>query len=478
MPEPAIPATVLIVDEDLEGSHLLEEALQREGLATTRVAACPDALLWLADHPADLLLVRLKPPAGAAPELARHLARGRRCVPYVLLSCEDADPESAKSEESPALAALEREASVAPWVSEAVKRALERAQRERRLVQAEAALRATEDRYRMLFELNPLPTWVYDLETLAFLAVNNAAVLHYGYTCEEFLRMTIKDIRPADEATKVSEFLVQLSHGAPPSPRIWRHLKKDRTPIDVEIVSHPVLFDGRKARLVLANDVTDRKRLEREILEISEREQRRIGQDLHDGLGQHLAGIELMSQVLEQNLGAKNRKEAARAGEIAGHVRDAISQTRSLARGLSPVLLEAEGLMPALADLAEHTQQVFGVACRWDCDPPVFFDEQAAATHLYRIAQEAVSNAIKHGKADRIVIRLSRAAERIILEVRDNGVGIGDEVPRGGGMGLRIMQYRADMIGGALVVRRGPDHGTWVTCSVWANPGRSRANSA
>src|SRR5262249_1883067 len=149
-------------------------------------------------------------------------------------------------------------------------------------------------------------------------------------------------------------------------------------------------------------------RLEKEILEISDREQRRIGQDLHDGLCQQLAGIELMSQVLEGKLAPRSKSDAARAGEIAGHVRDAISQTRLLARGLSPAPLDSEGLMSALQELASNTEKIFSVACRLDCRTPVLVEDHAAATHLFRIAQEAVSNAIKHGKARRIAIHLKR----------------------------------------------------------------------
>lgn len=209
--------------------------------------------------------------------------------------------------------------------------------------------------------------------------------------------------------------------------------------------------------------------LEKALLQISEREQRRIGQDLHDGLGQYLAGIELMSQVLEQNLASKRLKaEASRAGDIARHVREAISQARLLARGLSPVVLESGGLMSALQELATSTERMFRVSCAFICAPPVLIHDHTVATHLYRIAQEAVSNAIKHGRSRRVEIHLTGVDGQIVLKVKDDGTGIPDVLPETRGMGLSIMQYRAGVIGAELSVARDPGGGTAVTCSVRA----------
>ena len=211
-------------------------------------------------------------------------------------------------------------------------------------------------------------------------------------------------------------------------------------------------------------DITERKRLEKEILEISEREQRRIGQDLHDGLCQHLAGIEMLSQVLAHKLEPRSKAAAARAPEIARAVREAISQTRLLARGLSPVTLESEGLMSALAELALNTGKLFRIRCVFDCPEVVKFNDHAAATHLFRIAQEAVSNAIKHGKAKNISVQLREAADDISVRVSDDGIGFPENFSGGTGMGLRIMQARIGMVGGTLRVEQNPDGGVTVSC--------------
>ena len=218
--------------------------------------------------------------------------------------------------------------------------------------------------------------------------------------------------------------------------------------------------------IAIRTDITRRKEQEQRILEISEREQRRIGQDLHDGLGQHLAGMELMVQALEQKLASRSKTDAAQAAKIAEHVRDAIRQTKSLARGLSPVNLEANGLMSALQELANNVQNMFRVRCHFRCDKPVLVHENSIATHLFRIAQEAISNAIKHGKANEIEIALSAAPAPVVLSVKDNGVGVPSDLSRATGMGLRIMNYRAAVIGGSLAVQRDPKGGTTVVCSI------------
>jgi len=155
-------------------------------------------------------------------------------------------------------------------------------------------------------------------------------------------------------------------------------------------------------------DITERKSLEESILEISAREQRRIAQDLHDGLGQHLTGIAFMSKVLQEKLSDQSLPEAEEAAKIVRMVNDAIDNTRQLARGLHPVAAEPQGLMSALRKWANEVEVLFQIRCSFHCDAPVYVPDANAATHLYRIAQEAVNNAIRHGKSKNIVISLRK----------------------------------------------------------------------
>jgi signal transduction histidine kinase len=224
--------------------------------------------------------------------------------------------------------------------------------------------------------------------------------------------------------------------------------------------------DGRPRLLLgVTMDITQPRVLEKEILEISEREQRRIGQDLHDGLGQQLAGIQFRCNALELQLASKSLPEAAAAARIGGLLIGALSQAGDLARGLLPVESVADGLAAAIKELCSQMVRLFGVACVCECDPRALVYDNEAAVHLYRIAQEGMSNAVKHGRAKRIHITLAANGDDVLLTIRDEGIGIPEASWRNKGMGLHIMQYRARLIGGLLEIRPLPEGGTLLTCS-------------
>ncbi len=218
-------------------------------------------------------------------------------------------------------------------------------------------------------------------------------------------------------------------------------------------------------------NVTERKRMEKTVLEISAREQRQIAQDLHDGLGQHLTGIAFMSKVLQQGLARRSPARAAEATKIVQLVNEAINKTRELARGLLPVVSDADGLMSALARWALEVEDLFDVACAFHCPEPVLVADVNAATHLYLIAHEAVHNAIKHGKARCVTLSLTSAGGTGTLLIEDDGVGFGGACLDNTGLGLRIMNYRASMVGGALEVRPGEAGGVTVACRFPADGG-------
>ena len=226
---------------------------------------------------------------------------------------------------------------------------------------------------------------------------------------------------------------------------------------------------GRPAGITgAAVDVTDRKRLEDDVLRISELEQRRIGQDLHDGICQQLAAIELKSETLAGALEKKAKAQAGQAEEIGRLVREAISHTRSLARGLSPFILETEGLTSALRDIAQSLEKIYGVKCAFTGEGGEAINDLAVATHLYRIAQESVNNAVKHGKAKNVQMQLSVSPEKLLLVVTDDGSGFTPSA-RSPGMGLRTMQYRAGIIGATLLVQSQPMRGARIVCFMARN---------
>ncbi|HXP42753.1 MAG TPA: PAS domain S-box protein [Candidatus Acidoferrales bacterium] len=222
---------------------------------------------------------------------------------------------------------------------------------------------------------------------------------------------------------------------------------------------------GEKSHVIVTGiDITERQRLEKAILEVSAREQRRIGEDLHDGLGQHLTGIAFMSKVLESKLSEHSLPESTDAAKIVKLVNEAINKTRELSRGLLPVVSDAYGLMSALTRHAEEIQDLFRITCRFECSEPVLIYDVNVATHLYHIAREAVNNAIKHGHPGHVVIGLFVENGEGTLSVQDDGAGISDVPSNHKGMGLNIMNYRANMIGGSLDIRKNFTGGTSVVC--------------
>ena len=204
---------------------------------------------------------------------------------------------------------------------------------------------------------------------------------------------------------------------------------------------------------------------EREVVEIVNRERERLGRELHDGLCQSLAGIAALSAALSRSL-AVNADPAgsATAAEVAGLLNRTIGEARDLAHGLGPIGRDEGGLAGALETLTGNTRHMFGVSCTLECDRFGARLGHEIGSHLYRIAQEAVRNAIAHGRADRIDINLTRDVEKGALCIRDNGVGLPEGVRRSRGSGLHSMDYRARAIRGSIEVARCPPRGTLVTC--------------
>ncbi len=300
---------------------------------------------------------------------------------------------------------------------------------------------------------------------------NRGAEQVFGYTREEMIGQSILILIPEDRHGEEPAILAKIREGEPVDHYETVRRRKDGKLIDISVTISPIR--DAEGQIIgaskVARDISERKRLEKEIIEISNREQQRIGQDLHDGLCQELAGIQLMCQVLQRKLESKSKPESKQAGEIAEHVRDAIAHTRKLARGLSPVELELNGFVSALDELAAHAQELLHIECSFKPATDVLIRDNVAATHLYRIAQESINNAVKHGKAKRVAISLKPDGDRIALSISDDGAGFSTEAKKSNGMGLHIMKYRASVVGAELKIHSEPYRGATVTCKFSKN---------
>jgi signal transduction histidine kinase len=227
----------------------------------------------------------------------------------------------------------------------------------------------------------------------------------------------------------------------------------------VSEIKHLKLFTG------IHRDLTQRKQLERDVVEVASLEQRRIGQDLHDSVAQELTALNLLARDLAETL----RTDPAKASQLVERMDQGLQRSqqelRAVLRGLIPVAVDSEGLMAALADLADRTRQEGKVTCTFDCPEPVSLADNLTATHLYLIAQEAAHNALKHGRPRNIRISLLSNGD-LVLRVQDDGVGMPAGPAAKGGLGLRIMRNRAAIIGATLTIEPAEPTGMVVTCAL------------
>jgi PAS domain S-box-containing protein len=303
---------------------------------------------------------------------------------------------------------------------------------------------------------------------------NEGAETIFGYAEEDIIGKPLALLIPMPSSAlrdgKLEHLLFSKAAPIDRKTHELRGIRADGVRFPVELSLLTWAFGDRTFFTTIIRDITERKRLQKEILEISGREQQRIGQDLHDDLCQQLTAITLLSEVLEKKLAHKGSAEAADAGEIHKLIAKAIVQTRLLAKGLLPVEVATDGLMAALRELAATTEKLTRTSCRTEDGIPVLIRDETVAVHLYRIAQEAVTNAVKHARAKHIVIKLSERNGQVILSIADDGIGIAPGAIHNGGLGLSIMSSRAETINATLQIRRGDKGGTVVTCSLRKNP--------
>ncbi|MGH8094931.1 MAG: PAS domain S-box protein [Chthoniobacterales bacterium] len=300
--------------------------------------------------------------------------------------------------------------------------------------------------------------------------INPAAERIFGYAANEVIGRNVSMLMPEPYRSEHDGYIEHYHKTGERRiigiGREVRGRRKDGTEFPMDLAVSATDLGQRGIFTGLVRDIAERKRLEQEILDISDHEQRRIGSDLHDDLCQRLAGVRFSCDALRNSLGKiPLARVAERVEKIGASVSEAIDRTRTLARGLSPVVLEANGLASALHELTEGVRQLFAIDCRFENKGEVAVRNAIVATHLYRIAQEAINNALKHGQPSILLVALERRGEKAILTVHDDGAGFSIDQERSHGMGLRTIAYRAGMIGADVVMQSAPGKGATLACT-------------
>lgn len=470
-----VPLNLLIVEDSPNDAELMVGELQRSGyeLQWRRVETEADFVAQL-QSPPDLIISDFSLPQFNGVKAVELLRQRGLDVPFILVSGSAGEERAVEAMKCGATDYLLKDRIAR--LSNAVAHALEekRLRAETRQTRAElaekaTALQASETRLAGIINsaMDGIITVNHEQRIVLF---NPAAEKMFGYRAEQLLGQPLDLLLPQGARAAHSGHVHSFGETGVTSRRMGalgmisgRRANGAEFPIEASISQ--VEIGGLRLYTVILRDITERKHLEAAVAAAAEEERGRIARDLHDGLGQQLGGALFLSDLLQRDLKKREATEGARAGQVHALVVEALEQTRELARGLYPVPPEPEGLMTALQNLADRVTRDRKIACTFDANSAVLLPDQTVATHLYRIGQEAVNNALKHSQTPRIEICLNQTAHALQLSVQDFGTGLPTETPRSG-LGMQTMQHRAELINARLTVQNAPSGGVQVICSV------------
>lgn len=461
MSEP--PVNILLVEDNPADARFIRAMLDESGESAFRIVwtdSLEAAFGKLDQADCDLVILDLSLPDSAGFETFERLHQRAPKLPIVVVSGLSEKQTAIRAVQEGAQDYLVKDQYNSQLLVRSLRYAIERNRLRRSLQDSEARFRQLTENMREVF-------WLYQIEARQLIYVSTAFEKVWGRPSRDFFEnySSLAETIHADDRERVAAaFHDQAALGQ--YAEEYRIVRPDGTVRWIRDRAVPIV-DGTGAvyRIAgIAEDITPRKELERQVLEIGARQQQQISSDLHDSVGQQLVGLSYLAKSLARKLTERELPERETAQQIVDATQRAIVEVRRAIRGLTPVEVDAQGLMVALEQLAADAQQRFDIPCRFAYDQPVLVENNATATHLFRIAQEAITNAVKYAAPSAIAVNLKTENGRVSLTISDDGVGFGNLAEETGGFGMRIMRYRAGVIGARLQIESSPDGGTIVCC--------------
>lgn len=475
------PLHLLIVEDAPNDAELLVHELRQSGFDVRweRVETEADFLARL-ESPPDLIISDFSLPQFNGLKAVELLRQRGLDIPFILVSGSTGEDRAVEAMKRGVTDYLlkDRLARLGPAVTHALEERRLRAETQHtraQLAAQAAALQHSEARLAGIINsaMDAIITVNQEHHIVLF---NPAAEKMFGYRTAQMLGQPLDKLLPQRMRHAHTAHVNKFGATGTTSRRMGAlgtisGVRADGTEFPIEASISQVDNGGQRLFTVILRDITERKRLEAAVTAAAEEERGRIARDLHDGLGQQLGGALFLSDLLHRDLKKREAQERERAGQVHALVVEALNQARELARGLYPVPPEPDGLMTALQNLADRVARDRKLDCTFEANAAVAIPDPTIATHLYRITQEAVNNALKHSGSKRIEIRLTRTDRTLELSVHDFGAGLPGDKPASG-LGMQTMRHRADSIGADLTLQNAPSGGVLMLCSLkqtWAS---------
>jgi len=457
----------LVVEDEPVCLDAIKTILAHQGAIVTTAESAEDAIKKNDPLDFDVIITDINLPAMDGISLLRHIRQLTPDVPVIIITGYSSIASAVDALKLGAQDYLVKPIGNGSQLINAVKKSAEHYKLilKNRALQEE--LKHSEETFRALFHNASDAIFLYRLnnsgEPSVFSEVNDIACSRLGYTRNELLSMTLLDVTAPEHRDNLVHIMKTVSNRGHATLETI-NIRKSGERIPVEINTH--MFSLKDVRVVLsiARDIAERREAEQMVVKASEKEARRIGQELHDVLCQDLASMKMLASLLKTTLKSEAPEVKRDIELISRMASTAVTRARSLCEGLFPSELEKEGLAPALKQLAVNQEELFQVQCSFTDNYRKDILDKSVELHLYRIAQQAVNNAIMHGRAKHISITLAQKGPGIVLTIKDDGNGMAASSSKNNGMGLLIMHHRARIIGAVLTISSSKNSGTMVEC--------------